>query len=211
MIKAVIFDLDGVLVHTDKFHYLAWKSLADSLGIYFDEKINNRCRGVSRMESLEIVLEKSDKEYSAEEKLRFAEIKNGEYRKYLSTMTPDDVEPDVLDTLLKLKKGGIKIAVGSSSKNAGTILERAGLTELFDAISDGNNITKTKPDPEVFLKAAEFLGIEPEYCLIVEDALSGIMAGKAAGMKTAAVGDAAKSDIADYRPEHFSDLAKIVL
>lgn len=211
MIKAVIFDLDGVLVHTDKFHYLAWKSLADSLGIYFDEKINNRCRGVSRMESLEIVLEKSDKEYSAEEKLRFAEIKNEVYKKYLSTMTPNDVGHDVIDTLLKLKENGIGIAVGSSSKNAKTILERVGLADLFDAVSDGNNITKTKPDPEVFLKAAEFLGVEPGDCMIVEDAVSGIMAGKAAGMTTVAVGDAAKSDIADYRLECFSNLVRIVI
>lgn len=210
MIKAVIFDLDGVLVHTDKFHYLAWKALADNLGIYFDETINNRCRGVSRMESLDIVLERSDKTYTQEEKVAFATEKNEIYKSYLATMTPNDVTDDVRNTVLSLKNRGIKVAIGSSSKNTRFILERVGLIDLFDAISDGNNISHSKPDPEVFLKAAEFLGIEPCYCMIVEDAVSGVEAGKRAGMTTTAIGDAAITHIADNNIEKLSDILNIV-
>lgn len=210
MIKAVIFDLDGVLVHTDKFHYLAWKALADKLGIYFDETINNRCRGVSRMESLDIVLERSNKTYTQEEKVAFATEKNEIYKSYLATMTPNDVTDDVRNTVLSLKNRGIKVAIGSSSKNTRFILERVGLIDLFDAISDGNNISHSKPDPEVFLKAAEFLGIEPCYCMIVEDAVSGVEAGKRAGMTTTAIGDAAIAHIADNDIEKLSDILNIV-
>lgn len=210
MIKAVIFDLDGVLVHTDKFHYLAWKALADKLGVYFDETINNRCRGVSRMESLDIVLERSDKTYTQEEKVAFATEKNEIYKSYLATMTPNDVTDDVRNTVLSLKNRGIKVAIGSSSKNTRFILERVGLIDLFDAISDGNNISHSKPDPEVFLKAAEFLGIEPCYCMIVEDAVSGVEAGKRAEMTTTAIGDAAIAHIADNDIEKLSDILDIV-
>lgn len=210
MIKAVIFDLDGVLVHTDKFHYLAWKALADKLGVYFDETINNRCRGVSRMESLDIVLERSDKTYTQEEKVAFATEKNEIYKSYLATMKPNDVTDDVKNTVLSLKNRGIKVAIGSSSKNTRFILERVGLIDLFDAISDGNNISHSKPDPEVFLKAAEFLGIEPCYCMIVEDAVSGVEAGKRAGMTTTAIGDAAIAHIADNDIEKLSDILDIV-
>lgn len=210
MIKAVIFDLDGVLVYTDKFHYLAWKALADKLGVYFDETINNRCRGVSRMESLDIVLERSDKTYTQEEKVAFATEKNEIYKSYLATMKPNDVTDDVKNTVLSLKNRGIKVAIGSSSKNTRFILERVGLIDLFDAISDGNNISHSKPDPEVFLKAAEFLGIEPCYCMIVEDAVSGVEAGKRAGMTTTAIGDAAIAHIADNDIEKLSDILDIV-
>lgn len=210
MIKAVIFDLDGVLVYTDKFHYLAWKSLADKLGIYFDETINNRCRGVSRMESLDIVLERSTKTYTHEEKVAFATEKNEIYKSYLATMTPADVSDDVRNTILALKDRGIKVAIGSSSKNTRFILERVGLIDLFDAISDGNNISKSKPDPEVFLKGAQFLGIEPEYCMIVEDAVSGVEAGKRARMTTTAIGDASKAHIADHDIEKISDILELV-
>lgn len=210
MIKAIIFDLDGVLVHTDKFHYLAWKALADKLGIYFDETINNRCRGVSRMESLDIVLERSDKTYTQEEKVAFATEKNETYKNYLATMTPNDMTDDVRNTVLSLKNQGIKVAIGSSSKNTRFILERVGLIDLFDAISDGNNISHSKPDPEVFLKAAEFLCIEPRYCMIVEDAVSGVEAGKRAGMTTTAIGDAAIAHIADNDIEKLSDILDIV-
>lgn len=159
--KGIIFDLDGVICHTDKYHYQAWKKLADKLGIYFDEKINNRLRGVSRMESLEIILEKSDKTYDEQEKIRFAEEKNSLYKELLQKMTPEDLSQEVKTTLEQLKEKGFKLAIGSSSKNAKFILERIGLSEFFDAVSDGNNITQSKPSPEVFLKAAEYLGLEP--------------------------------------------------
>lgn len=196
-------------MHTDHFHYLAWKDLADKLGVYFDEIINNRLRGVSRMQSLDIILERSEKEYSDEEKVLFATEKNERYRDYLKTMTYDDVTKEVRTTLDRLKERGIKIAIGSSSKNARFILDQVQLN-VFDAISDGNNISHSKPDPEVFLKASEFLGIEPKYCLVVEDAVSGIEAGKNAGMLTASVGDARDSKVGDYLLNSFSDILSIV-
>lgn len=208
--KGIIFDLDGVLCFTDKYHYAAWKKLADRLGIYFDEKINDRLRGVSRMESLEIILEKSDKQYTAEEKAAFAEEKNKDYRELLKSMTPADVSQEVRDTLVKLHEQGLKLAVGSSSKNTPLILDRTDLVSYFDAVSDGNNITHSKPDPEVFLKAADFLQLEPKDCLVVEDALAGVEAGIAGGFSTAAIGDAVRYGRADYSLSRFSDLLKIV-
>ena len=195
--KAFIFDLDGVLVFTDRYHYEAWKKLADRLGIYFDETINNRLRGVSRMESLEIILERSDVSYSDKEKEAFAAEKNETYRELLSHMRPEDVSEDVRDTLRRLRERGHRMAIGSSSKNTKYILERVGLTDMFDAISDGTNITHSKPDPEVFLKAAEYLGERADNCIVVEDAYSGIDAAKAAGMTAVGIGDAAFYDRAD--------------
>nr|MCR4719517.1 beta-phosphoglucomutase [Bacillota bacterium] len=187
MIKAVIFDLDGVIISTDDCHYEAWKKLADEEGIYFDRKINDRLRGVSRMASLEIVLEKSEKVYTEKEKAELAERKNNYYKEFIKKLTPNDILPGVMDNLEELKQNGIKIAIGSSSKNTPIILKQIGLDRYFDAVSDGNNITKSKPDPEVFLKAAEMLKIPPENCLVVEDADAGIEAGKKGGMKTLSV------------------------
>ena len=198
-IKAVIFDLDGVLVFTDQFHYQAWKELADRMGIYFDEAINNRLRGVSRMESLEIILERYQGDpLSPEQKEEMANEKNKRYVQLLNKMKPEDVGEDVRGTLSWLRQQGIKLAVGSSSKNAGFILEQVDLTAAFDAVSDGNHITRSKPDPEVFLKAAEYLGMDPSQCLVVEDACAGIDAAKAGGMTAAAIGDAASYHKADY-------------
>lgn len=150
--KGIIFDLDGVICHTDKYHYQAWKKLADKLGIYFDEEINNRLRGVSRMESFEIILEKYDGEMTEEEKVRYASEKNDLYRELLKNMTTADLDPQVKETLDALRSRGLLLAIGSSSRNAGFILERLGLSGYFDAVSDGNNISRSKPDPEVFLK-----------------------------------------------------------
>lgn len=210
-IKAVIFDLDGVLVFTDKFHYQAWKKIADEMEIYFDEKINNRLRGISRMDSLEIILERYEgSPLSREKKEELAEQKNGFYRELLKTMTPADVSDEVRDTLAALRQMGYKTALGSSSRNAKFILERVGLLEAFDEISDGTNITKSKPDPEVFLKAAEFLGEKPEHCLVVEDAEAGIEAGIAGGMRTAAIGEAVSCKKADYKLRQFADLLEIL-
>ena len=154
--KAFIFDLDGVIVSTDSLHYRAWKSLADSEGIYFDEKINHRLRGVSRMESLEIILERATRSYTQEEKVVMAERKNGIYRELLQVLTPEDRLEGVTETLAALREKGYKLAIGSSSKNTPIILGKIGYSGYFDAISDGNNIKNSKPDPEVFLKAAEF-------------------------------------------------------
>ena len=195
MIKAVIFDLDGVIVSTDDCHYEAWKKMADEEGIYFDKTINNRLRGVSRMESLEIVLERAEKEYSEEEKVQLAERKNGYYKEFITKLTPNDILPGAMENLEELRKNGIKIAIGSSSKNTPIILKQIGLENYFDAVSDGNNINNSKPDPEVFLKAADMLGISYGECMIVEDADAGIEAGKRAGMKTLSVHGAKGADV----------------
>ncbi|MCR5688602.1 MAG: beta-phosphoglucomutase [Lachnospiraceae bacterium] len=210
-IQAVIFDLDGVLVHTDRFHYLAWKQISDDMGVYFDEKINRRLRGVSRMESLEIILERYEgPALSDAEKKALAEKKNDIYRSWLAKMTPDDVTAEVRDTLRKLKDAGFKLGVGSSSKNTRFILEKTGIDDEFDAVADGTMIIKTKPDPEVFLLAARLLCAIPENCLVVEDAAAGIEAGRAGGMKTAAYSGEGDITGADYYLESFSDILKIL-
>ena len=210
-IKGVIFYLDVVIVFTDKFHYQAWKTMADELGVYFDETINHRLRGVSRMDSLEIILERYEgPDLSLREKEKLAEKKNEIYRTLLESMTPDDVTKEVRDTLTKLREKGDKLAIGSSSKNAKFILEKVELKDAFDAISDGNNITKSKPDPEVFLKAAEYLGLPPKACMVVEDAEAGIEAAKKGGMYAAGIGEAAKSINADESLKTFSELVDIV-
>lgn len=207
--KGIIFDLDGVICHTDKYHYQAWKKLADRLGIYFDETINNRLRGVSRMESLNIILERADKTYTEQEKEAFATEKNEVYKELLKQMTPEELSPEVKDTLEELRNRGILLSIGSSSKNAGFILNRLGLGDFFDAVSDGNNISHSKPDPEVFLKAAEFLKLPASECLVVEDAEAGLLAAKNGGMDSVAIGDAVKSDLPQYKLETFSDLLNI--
>ncbi|MDO5022283.1 MAG: beta-phosphoglucomutase [Eubacteriales bacterium] len=210
--KAVIFDLDGVLVSTDDYHYQAWKQMADEEKIYFDRTINERLRGVSRMASLEIILEKSTKEYSPDDKNTLAERKNAYYVEKIQSITANDILPGSMETIRALKTKNIKIAVGSSSKNAPLILKRLGIDELFDAVVDGNQITHSKPNPEVFVKCAEKMNIEPSECLVVEDAQSGIEAGYNAGMKTLAVGSAQESPLADYRADSLKDidLANIV-
>lgn len=208
-IKGIIFDLDGVLISTDKFHYLAWKKLADRLGIPFSEKDNEQLRGVSRMESLELVL-KNDPgvKLTKEEKIAAATEKNDCYREYLKTMTPDDVSAEVRETLTALHEMGYKLAVGSSSKNARFILSQTDLTRYFDAIADGNDIKNSKPDPEVFLTAASFLGLEPEVCAVVEDAEAGLEAAVAAGMLPVAYASAYGSKLGKVQLAKFADLSK---
>lgn len=210
MIKAIIFDLDGVIVSTDHYHYQAWKRIADKLNIPFDEEANNHLRGVSRMESLDIILSGSDIRFSEEEKVVLAKEKNDDYRKLLEQLTPADLSKEVEESLLALRERGLKLAIGSSSKNAWTILSRIGLGDFFDAVSDGTRITNSKPDPEVFLKASEYLLCEPEECLVVEDAVAGIIAGHRAGMKTIAIGDAKSYYETDYKVNEFSDIIGIV-
>ena len=209
--KAVIFDLDGVICFTDEYHYLAWKQVADELGAYFDRDINNRLRGVSRMDSLDIILENYHGEpLSAERKQEIAERKNGLYREYLKKMSTADLSDEVRDTLIRLRELGLKLAIGSSSKNTKLILERIGLSGFFDAVSDGNNISRSKPDPEVFLKAADMLGEAPADCLVVEDAVSGAQAGHAGGMQVACLGDASEKKAGDYNLSAFSQLLDII-
>lgn len=187
--QGVIFDLDGVLVSTDELHYQAWKRLAEEIGITdFGREDNVRQRGVSRMASLEVVLEKGDKEYTEEEKIEMAERKNDYYVEMLQSLDDSAVLPGAFDTLKMLNKKGILTAVGSASKNAPLILEKTGLLPLIDKISCGLDVTKSKPDPEVFLVAASKLELAPENCLVVEDAKAGVDAAKAGNMKSLGVG-----------------------
>lgn len=211
MLKGIIFDLDGVICFTDRYHYLAWKTIADELGVDFPEEKADRLRGVSRMESLEIVLEGyQGPALSPEEKMALADRKNGIYREFLGTMTPADLSEDVRGTLETLRERGLKLAIGSSSRNTPLILDRIGLGTFFDAVADGNCITRSKPDPQVFLLAAEMLGLSPADCLVVEDAVSGIAAATAGGFRSAGLGPAAESATVTYPIRRVSDLLRIV-
>lgn len=211
MIQAVIFDLDGVLVTTDELHYLAWKQLADEEGITgFTREDNLRQRGVSRMASLEVVLEKSDKQYSDAEKLALAERKNDIYVKSLGGLDKSAVLDGVFEFIAFLKEKGMKIAVGSASKNTPMILEKTGLADYFDTVSCGLDTQKSKPDPEVFLIAADRLGVPYENCLVIEDSDAGIQAAKAGGMLALAVGAAKDNPQADYRAEDLGDKGNVL-
>ncbi|HEY0865919.1 MAG TPA: beta-phosphoglucomutase [Fimbriimonas sp.] len=185
----MIFDLDGVLVSTDEFHYLGWKQLCDEEGIPFDRTLNHRLRGVSRMESLAIILESAGKSPSDEQRKAYAERKNRTYRSLLERLDPSALLPGALEMLRKLRGAGVKTAIGSSSKNAGLIVEKVGIRDLIDAVVDGNDITESKPSPEVFLKAAQALGLRPEECLVVEDAEAGVVAGLRAEMRVLGIGE----------------------
>ena len=209
--KAIIFDLDGVLCHTDRYHYLAWAELAAGLGIPFDRTVNDRMRGISRMASLDVLLEGSNRSFSPEEKRRLADKKNTRYRELLGSLTCKDLTPGAVETLMAVKASGLMAAIGSSSKNTALILDRLGIEEYFDAISDGTTISRSKPDPEVFLNAAAMLGVDPGECLVVEDAKSGLLAAKSAGMDCAAMGDARGYGLADYPLENLPDLLKIIV
>ncbi|MFQ7179814.1 Beta-phosphoglucomutase [Hungatella hathewayi] len=209
-IKGIIFDLDGVLVFTDQYHYQAWKKMADDMGIYFDEVMNNRLRGVSRMESLDIILECYEGEpLDQEKKQKIAEEKNRIYCELLKNMKPSDVSDEVRKTLIELRRRGYKLSIGSSSKNAKSILEQVELRDYFDAVSDGTNITNSKPDPEVFLKAAEYLQLQPEACAVVEDAYAGIDGAKTGMMVAIGIGDAAGYEKTDVSIKMFGDLLQV--
>ena len=209
-IKGIIFDLDGVLCSTDSCHYLAWKELADFLDIPFDETVNQRLRGVSRMESLKIILEAADRYFSDQEKIELAERKNERYRNLLLKLTPADVGDDIRETLGELRKKGVLLAVGSSSKNTPLILNQVGLENWFDAVADGNDITRSKPDPEVFLLAAEKLGLPPSECMVVEDADAGIEAAFKGGFIPVGIGPAQNNINAVYHLTRFEQLKEIV-
>lgn len=207
--KAIIFDLDGVICSTDEYHYQAWKALADRLGIPFDRTINNRLRGVSRLESLEIILEKAEREYTADEKAAFAEEKNTLYRELLHQMSTANLSDEVRDTLNALRAKGVRMAIGSSSKNTPFILDRIGLGDFFEAVADGNCITHSKPHPEVFLKAAAMLGLDPADCLVVEDAHAGVEAAVTGGFDCAAIGDAYGDERSKWHLNTFGELNDI--
>jgi len=211
-ILGVLFDLDGVIVSTDNCHYLAWQRMADEEGIFFDRTINERLRGVSRMESLEIILERAEKAYTDEEKQQLAARKNAYYVELIGSLTENDILPGTLETLKLLRDRGIKIAIGSSSRNTPIILKQIGLQNAFDAVADGNAIKNSKPDPEVFLLAASLLGLEPKNCLVVEDADAGVEAAVAGGMRALGVGSAAANAKAAFHAEDLSkaDFASIL-
>lgn len=205
MLRCVIFDLDGVLVSTDELHYQAWKAIADKLGVPFTREDNMRQRGVSRMESLEVVLEKCPRSFTQEEKQALAEEKNDLYRSMLSGLSTDDVLPGVQDTLDMLRARGIVTAVGSSSKNTPEILRRTQLEDGMRVVVSGLDITHSKPHPEVFRKAGERAGFAHHECLVVEDAETGVQAGKAAGMRVLAVGAARDNQQAEFRFETLAE------
>ena len=208
--RAIIFDLDGVIVSTDEQHYLGWQALADRLGIPFSRAVNDRSRGVSRMACMDILEELGGKHYTRQEKAAYADWKNKYYRNLLRRLSPADLSGEVKATLDALREGGLKLAIGSSSKNAGFILERLGLEGYFDAVADGTMISRSKPDPEVFLTAARLLDLTPEDCLVVEDAVAGVEAAHAGGMKAATLGDAAGKNCGDYILQRFSDLLRLL-
>jgi len=207
--RAVIFDLDGVVCSTDEHHYRAWKSIADELGIDFNPQVNNRLRGLARMDSLEVILEGYRGIMTLADKQYWADRKNTLYIQYLQDLSSDDIFPDFPSTLAHLQHKGIQTAIASSSQNARFILTRLGLANAFDAVVDGTDIGRAKPDPEVFLKAAELLGVEPRFCLVVEDSQSGLQAAIAANMDCAAIGDGINYGIATYDLSTISDLLKI--
>ena len=207
MIKALIFDLDGVVVDTAIFHYQAWKRLANEMGFDLTPEQNERLKGISRLESLDIVLSIGGINIeSKEERVKLANKKNEWYRENILKMVPSDILPGVKNFLVDLKNTNYKIAIGSSSKNADTILERIGFDNFFDAVVDGTKISKSKPDPEVFLKAAEALNIPPENCVVFEDAAAGIEAAKKAGMLAIGVGEYENLSKADKVIPDFSNI-----
>ena len=186
--RACIFDLDGVIVDTAKYHYLAWKRLADQLGINFPEKDNERLKGVSRMASLEIILEIGKRKLNTGQKHDYATLKNKWYVEYISRMTPDEILPGSVEFINELRNADIRVAIGSASKNTPMILNRVGIENLFDAVADGNIVSKAKPDPEVFIRAAGMVGIDPGNCIVFEDAIAGVLAALNAGMICIGVG-----------------------
>ncbi len=194
---AIIFDLDGVLTDTAELHYQSWQSLADELQIPFDRDRNEALRGVGRAESLALVLGDRAGEFSAVQKAAFLDRKNSDYLDRVSRMTPDDLLPGALALLRELRRRGAALAVASSSRNARAVLDRLGVGAMFDAVVDGNDAPRSKPDPQVFLAAAERLGVPAERCVIVEDAESGVAAARAAGMAVAGIGPASRVGAAD--------------
>jgi beta-phosphoglucomutase len=187
--KACLFDLDGVLVDTAVYHFQAWKNLGKNFDYELTEEQNEELKGISRVASLDRILTWAQKEASQEQKNKWLIEKNENYLELISNMNPSEILPGVLDFLQEIKTQGYLIALGSASKNAEVILRKTGLISWFDAIIDGNHVQKSKPDPEVFLKGAEALGVSPENCIVFEDASAGIEAAKRAGMKAIGIGD----------------------
>jgi beta-phosphoglucomutase len=199
-LEAVIFDLDGVITDSAEYHFLAWKELAGSIGIPFTREDNEELKGVSRMESLEIILRLGGKQdaFSSREKEELAASKNDHYVELIQRITPEDLLPGIRQLIDDIRAEGLKLGLASASKNAFTVMERLGLMEEFDVIVDASTVVNGKPHPEVFLRAAEMLGVHPQFCIGVEDAAAGVEAIKRAGMFSVAVGpkeNFAKADL----------------
>ncbi|MEA2013434.1 MAG: beta-phosphoglucomutase [Verrucomicrobiota bacterium] len=197
-LKAVLFDLDGVLISTDELHYQSWEMLTKDEGIFFDRTINRRLLGVSRMSSLAIVLEKANKTYNYEEKKALAALKNKYYIEMVQQLTLDDLLPGAIQLIENLKNNNILTAVCSGSKNARYILKHLNMQDMFMAIIDGNDITETKPNPQIFLKGAKQLGVSPSECVVVEDAEVGVKAALNAGMKVIGINKQPFDNYVDY-------------
>jgi len=204
--KAFIFDLDGVIVDTAKYHYLAWRELANQLGFDFTEEQNEQLKGVSRVRSLEILLGIGKIELEEEVKIKLLHEKNEQYLTYIAKMDHTEILPGIHDLLNYLKKNGIPFSLGSASKNARLILKTLNLMELFDAVVDGNDVSTAKPDPEVFLIAAQKLGFLPQDCIVVEDAKAGVQAANSAGMLSIGIGDEKVLSEADFTLKSTSEL-----
>lgn len=209
-VRACLFDLDGVLVDTARYHYLAWKRLADELGIHFTPEDNERLKGVSRSRSLDILLELGGLQIPLEQKEELAARKNGWYVDYISRMDSSQVLPGAREFMASLRAAGIKTALGSASQNARRILESTGIKELFDAVVDGTKTRTAKPDPEVFLLGARELGVGPEECVVFEDAAAGVQAARTAGMRVVGVGTQSKLEEADLVIASFAELSGAV-
>ncbi|TDB67069.1 beta-phosphoglucomutase [Arundinibacter roseus] len=205
-LKACLFDLDGVIVDTAQYHYIAWRETAQSLGFDLTHAQNELLKGISRMESLDIILAIGNVELDLETKVQLATVKNFRYLELCQQMTPDDVLPGVREFMDSLRSAGIKMGLGSASKNAETILKRIEMLDYLEIIVDGNRITKGKPDPEIFLMGAEDLDVLPEECVVFEDAVAGVQAAKAGGMKAIGVGDPTILTEADFVISTFKSL-----
>jgi len=204
---AALFDLDGVIISTDILHYRSWEVLTREQGIPFSWEINKRLLGVSRMQSLEIVLELASKSYTDQEKQALADRKNAHYLQMVQQLTHDDLLPGALPFISELRARGVRTAVCSGSRNAKVIVGQLQLTPLFDLIIDGNDITRTKPDPQIFLMAAERLGVSPANCLVIEDAEVGVEAARRAGMRSLGIGDTKRLQAADLAAESISGIS----
>ncbi|SFN39558.1 beta-phosphoglucomutase [Bizionia echini] len=198
MKKGFIFDLDGVIVDTAKYHYLAWKKLAQSIDVHFSEAENEQLKGVSRVKSLEKILEWGNKTISESDFMKLMALKNDDYLGYINTMNESEILPDVLKVLKFLIEKEQGIALGSASKNARTILKKVNLFHHFEAIVDGNDVVKGKPNPEVFLSAAKALNINPEHCIVFEDSVAGIQAANTANMISIGIGESSVLQEADF-------------
>lgn len=207
-LRGVIFDLDGVIVDTAQYHYLAWKRLAAELGYELTPEDNERLKGVSRMNSLDIILDLAGTTLDADEKQRLSERKNTWFKEYLKEMTPRDIFPGVRPLIRALRHEGIAVGLASSSKNAAQVLDRLELHDQFDAVIDGTMIARAKPDPEIFLLTAKRLGLPPSSCVVIEDAAAGVAAAHAAGMKCAGIGAA---DVLDEADQIFHATAMVTL